>query len=194
MKEEWKEVKGYEGLYIVSNMGRIMNVKRGTIKAYGMSRQYKSVTLCKNGKLKTHTVHRIVAEAFIPNPMNKEEIDHIDTNPLNNEVTNLRWCTRSENNLNALTRIHKSQSKRGELNPMHKSRLTGERLRIKQEADKKRAEKVSRRVKQMSDGEVITTYRNAVEAWEATGVCKENINRCCNGKRKTAGGYVWEFA
>lgn len=193
MEEVWKEIKGYEGLYSISNKGRIMNIKRGRIKAYGMSRQYRNVSLCKNGKMKAFTVHRLVAEAFIPNPLNKDQVDHIDTNPLNNEVTNLRWCNGKENNRNPLTRVHKSQSKKGERNPFHKSRLTGERLKLKQEAERKRIETVSRRVKQVLGGEVISTYSSSAEASKATGICATNINRCCNGKRKTAGGYSWEF-
>ena len=84
MSEVWKDVKGYEGLYVVSSLGRVRGIKRGGVLGNSITRGYKIVTLSKNGVPKTFTVHRVVATAFIPNPENKPEIDHIDTNKLNN--------------------------------------------------------------------------------------------------------------
>ena len=72
-----------------------------------------SVTLCKNGKTKRLSVHRLVAETFVPNPEGKPVVDHIDTNPKNNSVDNLRWVTTQENCMNPLTRINNSKSKMG---------------------------------------------------------------------------------
>ncbi len=100
MREIWKDVKGYEGLYKVSNTGKVKSFhnKRGgkeTILSGG--RPYLHINLCKGGNCKGATINRLVGIAFIPNPENKPEINHKDNNPLNNNVENLEWCTRKEN-------------------------------------------------------------------------------------------------
>ena len=112
--EEWRIIKDFED-YQVSNLGRVMSLKRGKRKILSprVSKNYKNVTLSKNGTIKTKLVHRLVAEAFIPNENNKPVVDHIDTNTLNNCVDNLRWVTVKENCLNNLTREHNSKSKKG---------------------------------------------------------------------------------
>jgi hypothetical protein len=125
MNEVWKDVVGYEGLYQVSNLGRVKALERlvknngspqhkhEKILKYGKTGRYLMVSLCKEGKVKAFTVHRLVAIAFIPNPKNKPNVDHIDTNCLNNCADNLRWVTQSENSMNPLTRKHLSESKIG---------------------------------------------------------------------------------
>ena len=126
MNEEiWKDIKDYEGLYQVSNYGRIKSLKRkvktknGNYQGYNekilkygeTNKKYYIVALCKNGKISAKLVHRLVAEAFIPNPDNKPCVDHIDTNSKNNNSINLMWCTQKENCLNPITRINNSKSK-----------------------------------------------------------------------------------
>ena len=109
--EEWKAIKGYEGLYEVSNLGRVKSLERKvkhpivrekTIKEkilkYNIDNNgYLYVTLYKDGKSKSFKVHRLVAIAFIPNPNNKPDIDHINTNKKDNRIENLRWVTKEEN-------------------------------------------------------------------------------------------------
>ena len=103
-KEQWKSIKGYEGLYEVSNLGRIKSLPRnGTIKTpkilalnYKKS-GYINVILTKNNKKKTFRVHRLVAQAFIANPEKKSQVNHIDGDKTNNCVSNLEWATSSEN-------------------------------------------------------------------------------------------------
>lgn len=110
MQEIWKDVRGYEGLYQVSNLGRVKSLERQVkLRQYTKNlpeknmkltlnkRGYLYVHLCKNGKYQGYRVHRLVAMAFIPNPHNKPQVNHIDRNVLNNSVDNLEWCTNAEN-------------------------------------------------------------------------------------------------
>lgn len=103
MKEIWKDIEEYEGLYQVSNLGRVKRLKGKYVSAERMvnpSRHtdgYLQFNLCKNGKRKNHKIHRLVAQAFIPNPENKPEVNHIDEDKTNNNINNLEWSTRKEN-------------------------------------------------------------------------------------------------
>ena len=129
MDEIWKDINGYEGLYQVSNKGRVKSLDRyatnhskkqfrperilkQNIQQAGRSKRC-MVVLSKEGKLRPVRVHRLVAEAFIPNPENKPFIDHIDTDSTNNKVENLRWVTAKENSNNPLSKKHSSEAKIG---------------------------------------------------------------------------------
>ena len=109
--EEWRDVAGFEGLYQVSNLGRLRSldkVDRGKKKWAGKilkqrinARGYMRTCLCKNGEHINVRIHRLVAEAFIPNPDGKEQVNHIDGDKTNNAIGNLEWATCSENHAHA---------------------------------------------------------------------------------------------
>ena len=101
MVEEWKVIDGYNNNYSISNKGNVKNnnterILKQTINTNG----YNILCLCVNGKRKIVKIHRLVALIFIPNPENKPHVDHINNNTLDNNVNNLRWATRSENQHN----------------------------------------------------------------------------------------------
>lgn len=117
-KEIWHWVVGYEGLYMVSSLGNVMGVPKKTTYGHMLVQKetptgsgYYSVCLCKDGIKKHHSVHRLVAQAFIPNLGNKPEVNHKDGNRSNNRVDNLEWTTRSENETHAFRVLGKQPNK-----------------------------------------------------------------------------------
>lgn len=123
MNMNWKSVKGYEDFYEVSDTGLVrskdrwvnnrgtMEFRKGHIMHPNNCRGYRTVCFCVNGKTKRLRVARLVAETFIPNPDNKEQIDHINTIRTDDRVENLRWCTRSENMNNPTTKTNIAKTK-----------------------------------------------------------------------------------
>ena len=104
MEEIWKDIEGYEGLYQISTLGRVRSLRKFdelnnifVMKPNASNRYYK-ISLSKNGKTKYFFVHRLVAQAFIPNPDNLSLVNHKDCNKLNNCVSNLEWCDYKYNN------------------------------------------------------------------------------------------------
>ena len=132
--EIWKYIEEYEGLYSVSSFGRIRSERRTIINKKGNEQHYPEkilkpdvykttfsnylrVTLCKEHKTQRYSVHRLVAHAFIPKVIGKNDVNHLDNNAENNYVTNLEWCTHAENMLHAQKqgRLFVSQSKGGKI-------------------------------------------------------------------------------
>ena len=100
--EIWKQVKGYEDNYICSSKGQVKSIKRNKVLKQNKSPMYYSVDLCKNGEIKRHLIHRIIAMSFHENPQNKPQVNHINGNKLDNRSENLEWVTRSENQLHSI--------------------------------------------------------------------------------------------
>ena len=117
MTEIWKDVNGYEGLYQVSNLGNVKSLgnnksrKEKILKPIVQKSGHLMVQFCKEGKLKGYLIHRLVAEAFIPNPLKLPCVNHKDENPSNNSLENLEWCT-VQYNTNYGTAIKRRVEKR----------------------------------------------------------------------------------
>lgn len=182
--EEWKDITGYEGYYMVSNLGRVKScdrylravydskqLKRGQIlKPHLMPNGYYTVWLNRDGKRRGAYIHRLVAAAFIPNPSSLDEINHIDEDKGNNRADNLEWCSHRYN-INyggARERIGRTHHLRGYGS-----------IPVAQ-CDR--------------DGKVIQTFRSAADACAATGIDSSSISKVCYGKPKfkTAGGFIWK--
>lgn len=116
----WKRVKGYEALYLVSTKGEVKSLRKNKkLKLLNMSNGYLKVCLYKDNKMSNILVHRLVAEAFIPNPENKPLVDHINTNRKDNNVKNLRWVTNKENSNNPLSIENNRKAQSGENHPFY---------------------------------------------------------------------------
>lgn len=198
MEEIWRPVLGYEGYYEVSNLGNVRSVDRTvicddgsirTIKGKDRVKQfdyhgYPFVSLYKGAKGKNHHIHRLVAIAFIPNPGNKPTVDHIDRNPKNNTVENLRWCTLRENVMNPL-----SVEYRREHLYIEETFEKAKRTKIKRNCINR-----ERKVFMFSmDGELLATFNSATIASRETGINATTIRNACRRARggKSAGGYLW---
>ena len=171
--EHWKEIAGYEGLYEVSDLGRVKSLKYGKekiLKPLKHTCGYLQVNLFKDGHGKAIYVHRIVAEAFIQNPNNLETVNHKDEDKTNNAVSNLEWMSKRDND-NYGTR--------------------NKRVSEANTNNQKRSKQV-----QMFDkytGELLTTFPSTREAERITGISNPHICECCKGKLKSAGGYIWRY-
>lgn len=192
MKEIWKDLPNFEELYEISNLGNVRRKER-TLKAFNRYRicskklkgqdlkkrelrGYYSVGLWKDGKMHNKTIHRLVAKAFIPNPNNLPVVNHIDGNKKNNRVDNLEWCTYSHNAKEAyrLNLINMSQKH------IETARQLGINSRKKI-------------VQKDLEGNVIKVFSSGLQASRITGISQGNISQCCSKKRKSIGGYLWEY-
>ena len=164
--EEWLPVLNYEGVYSISNLGRVMSHhwgKQRVLRQRINKRGYVHVNLSKDGKIKTFRVHSLVAKHFVPNPRELTEINHKDEDKLNNRADNLEWCTRSYN------------------------------VNYGKRTDKHRASIIKNVVQYDKNGEFITTYDSLTQASQAVGATVSNIAACCKGKRHCARGYIWKY-
>lgn len=189
MEEIWKEIEGYEGKYQVSNTGEVKSLnyrgggKTKLLKQIPDKDGYKTIQLCKNGKIKSYKVHRLVAIAFIPNPDNLPIVNHKDEDPSNNNVNNLEWCTQKYN-VNYGTGIKRnSENHKGEKHPFY---------------GKKGKDAPGSKPILMYDkeGNFIRKFDCISDANEYFGKDRKssNIYMCLSGKNKIAYGYVFRYA
>lgn len=182
--EIWKPIKGYEGVYEVSNRGNVKTLRKNKVMSQqiGKKNGYCYVGLFKNGKTKKLLVHRIVAMAFIDNPMGKRTVNHKDGNKRNNAVENLEWATYSENHRHAFKIGLKvaSDNQRKAISKIGKRTCDTNRPR--------------RAVVMMDENNVIKTFRSAHEASRFVGGNPSAIVACCKGKLRTSKGYRWKYA
>ena len=174
--EIWKDIKGYEGLYQVSNLGNVKSLnyrkqkcaKNLTPKTN--NKGYLWVELSRDGGRQCFLIHRLVGEAFIKNPYNFKVINHKDENPKNNRVENLEWCTQSGNMQYYYDRhIHVPRG-------------------AYKHAD-------GRKILQFGkNGELIAEWDNAVTIKHILGMSQWSVSECCRGNRKTAYGFIWRYA
>ena len=170
--EVWKDIKDYEGLYQVSNMGRIKSLKRyeksgskirlrnEKILKQKNTMGYNYVILSKCNKLKTYRIHRLVAETFISNPQQLPQVNHIDGNKLNNKAKNLEWCTASYN--------------------------------IK-EAYRLNLSKTRKVIQYNLNGDFIKLWSSIANASKSLNLDTSAIVKCCKGKRNRVGNYLWRY-
>ena len=191
MTELWKDIQGYEGLYQVSNMGRVRSLDHETV----YSRRGVPITITRKGQIlspvtrqhgylgvmlygkgghktrgfKTFSVHQLVAKAFVDNPNNFEEVNHLDEDKTNNRADNLEWCDRKYNTNYGTTQARRSAVIRN-------------------------SPKRSKRVMQIDqNGEIVKIWPSFGELGR-NGYSTGNINSCCNGTRRHAYGYTWRYA
>ena len=140
INEKWLPIKGYEGLYEVSNYGRIRSLnyrktgKRKVLKCHARLGYYIKVSLCKDGIWKYYRVHRLGAQAFLPPPLEGEnQVEHINTDKRDNRVQNLRWTSPRGNMANELTRYHLSISHQNPSPEKRKRMSEGQKKRFARE-------------------------------------------------------------
>ena len=187
MKEEWRDIKGYEGIYQVSNLGRVKGLLTNRIMALEKCKNgYIRVGLNSHNKQKHFLLHRLVLIAFDGEHEDKTYVDHIDGNPTNNKLSNLRWCTMKENTMNPITRIRKSLSKIGH--------AVSEETRRKIAEKNKKGTKPAKYFIKVRCVETGKTYISLAEASRDTKTDARTIKKCVQNKQCATNAYHWRYA
>lgn len=188
-EEIWKDIKGYEGLYQVSNLGNIKSLDRFVVYSGGELKLHKSknikqnpnqqgyltMTLSKNNCKKSFRVNRLVAETFIPNPLNLPQVNHKDENKLNNNVENLEWCT---------AKYNCNYGNRG--------------IKISSKIDYKKIAEINK-LKQSKKVFQYDLNNNLLKVWKSVSDCTKEgfsssgISQCCHNKLNTYKGFIWTY-
>ena len=164
--EVWRDIVGFEGHYQVSDKGRVKSLWFGKNKILKLVKDrggYLTVCLSQNGERKTCKIHRLVAQTFIPNPNNLPDVNHRNEDKTNNSVQNLEFCD-AKYNCNFGTR------------------------------NQRMAETKSKPVLQYEkSGEFVKDWKSIMDVQRNLGYYSGSISECCNGKRKSAYGFIWKY-
>lgn len=173
MEEILKDIKGYEGIYQISNCGRLRSLRRKRVDRNQVLKEkilkqsclngYYIINLLKNSHRKCFYVHRLVATAFIPNPDNNPCVNHKDENKKNNNINNLEWCTHRYN-----SNYGTSKARAGE---KHKKKV----------------------LQYNKNGELIKEWESLSKVANTLNTSISNISCCCSEKQKTSNGYIWRY-
>ena len=213
IKEVWRDIPNYEGLYQISNYGRVQSFERngtkgGILKSAKTKLGYMRVNLCKNNLHKSFSVHRLVALVFIPNPDNLPCVNHKDENKENNHVENLEFCSyiynvnygsRNERaskilsekysgeNHNWYGKHHTEESKQ-KISEAHKGK------KLTEETKQKLKDYFSKPILQYTkEGVFIKEWESGKQASEILNINYCGINNCCNGRTQSSGGFIWKY-
>lgn len=183
--EQWENVPGYENLYSLSNYGRLKHLP---YSLYGLNKErvdigekirkpnlmrtgYYAYELWKENKRKVYLLHRLLAIIFVPNPLMLPQINHIDGNKQNDNLSNLEWCTPRENTIHAINVLGVANRRNYKYGKEHYR---------------------SKPVCAVNEfGEIIMQFDCMQDAYRQTGIRESGISSCVRGKQKTAGGFIW---
>ncbi len=185
MKEAWKQIEGYEGLYEVSNLGRVkslpkpksLNRRKGElIMSHGIGAGYPFIILCKNGKVKNIRIHRLVAKAFIPNLDNKPQVNHINCVKHDNKVENLEWTTQQENITHAIA------------NGIFPIRECNRKFQRKKQGSKMKVAQVDRNLK------IVRVWKTQANIAKFMGVTRQAVSLWCKASDRFFKNSRWVTA
>lgn len=182
MKEEWKPVDGYEGCYLISSFGRVISLKRHGVSENHIlvpkinNKGYLFYDLWNKGNNKTFLAHRLVAMHFIDNPNGYSFVNHIDENPFNNSVENLEWCDHLYN-VNYSLDLHPERRRKSSVKSSSMYRIHDKSV-----------------IQISMDGDTLMKYNSPIDCAKENGFNEWSIIQCCEGKRKTAYGFKWQYS